>query len=220
MIPKFKIILQDIYAVIAHDPATSSKLQVILLSSGFHAITAYRLNHWLWHKGFKLTARTLSQFTRFLTGIEIHPAAKIGKGFFIDHGMGVVIGETSEIGNNVTMYHGVTLGGTTTFDANGKSLQKRHPTIKDNVIIGAGAKILGPITIGANVKIGANAVILKDVAANQTVVGIPGRVVDKNKRQKAQFVAYGSSAQDIDPLEKKLHKLEKDIAALKNKKIK
>ncbi len=219
MISKFKIILQDISAVIARDPATSSKFQVILLSSGFHAVTAYRLNHWLWRKGFRLTARALSQFMRFLTGIEIHPAAKIGKGFFIDHGMGVVIGETSEIGNNVTMYHGVTLGGTTVFDANGKRLQKRHPTIKDSVIIGAGAKILGPITIGANVKIGANAVILKDVAENQTVVGVPGRVVDKSKKQKAQFVAYGTSAQDIDPLEKKLKELEKEIAELKNKKL-
>ena len=217
---KFKTILSDAEAVIARDPATSSLLQAFLLSSGLHAIIAYRLNHWLWRKDWKLTARFLSQLIRFITGVEIHPAARIGKRFFIDHGMGVVIGETSEIGDNVTIYHGVTLGGTTVFDKNGKQINKRHPTLKNNVVVGAGAKILGPITIGNNVKIGANAVILKNVADNQTVVGVPGRVIDKSKEKTIGFTAYGACATDRDPIICQIEKLEKEIASIKKSKIK
>lgn len=212
---KFKTILLDAEAVIARDPATSSKLQAFLLSSGLHAIIMYRLNHWLWKQDWRLLSRVLSQITRFFTGIEIHPAAKIGKGFFIDHGMGVVIGETSEIGNNVTLYHGVTLGGTTVFDKKGKQLSKRHPTLKDEVVVGAGAKILGPITIGNNAKIGANAVILKDVLDNQTVVGVPGRVVNKTKASNQGFAAYAANAGDKDPLIIRIEALENEIKKLK-----
>ena len=214
---KFKIILSDAEAVVARDPATSTKTEAFLLSSGFHAIAFYRLNHWLWNKDWKLTSRLLSLIVRFFTGIEIHPAARIGKGFFIDHGMGVVIGETSEIGDNVTLYHGVTLGGTTVFDAKGKQLAKRHPTLKNNIIVGAGAKILGPITIDDNVKIGANAVILKDVAKNKTVVGVPGHVVDKSASKPESFTAYGACASDKDPILCQLELLEKQIKDLKQK---
>ena len=138
----YKIILQDIDAVIARDPATRSRTEALLCSSGVHAIILYRFNHFLWRKNFRLLSRVLSQIARFLTGIEIHPGAVIGQGFFIDHGAGVVIGETAEIGNNVTMYHGVTLGGTSAFSAKGKNTAKRHPTIGDNVIIGSGVHIL------------------------------------------------------------------------------
>lgn len=216
---KFKIILSDAEAVIARDPATPSLLQAFLLSSGLHAVIAYRLYHWLWLKDWKITARVLSQFVRFITGIEIHPAARIGKGFFIDHGMGVVIGETSEIGNNVTLYHGVTLGGTTVFDKSGKQINKRHPTLKNNVVVGAGAKILGPITIGNNVKIGANAVILKDISDNKTVVGVPGHIVDKSKAKTIDFAAYGACAADKDPIMCQIETLEKEIKKLKKAKL-
>lgn len=217
---KFKTILCDADAVVTRDPATNSKFQAFLLSSGLHAVIAYRICHWLWRKNWRLTARFLSQIVRFLTGIEIHPGARIGSGFFIDHGMGVVIGETSEVGKNVTLYHGVTLGGTTVFDANGKQLQKRHPTLLDNVVVGAGAKVLGPITIGNNVKIGANAVVLKDVADNQTVVGVPAHIVDKSKAKPEAFSAYGACALDKDPIECQIKWLEKEIAKIKKAKIK
>ena len=215
---KFKTILRDADAVIARDPATSTRLQAFLLSSGLHAIIIYRFCHWLWRKKWCLTARFFSQVARFFTGIEIHPAARIGKGFFIDHGMGVVIGETSEIGNDVTLYHGVTLGGTTVFGKNGKQLSKRHPTIKNNVVIGAGAKVLGPVIIGNDVKIGANAVILKDVDDGQTVVGVPGHIVDKSKAEPGTFSAYGACATDKDPVMCQIEWLEKEIAKLKKSK--
>ena len=215
---KFKIILQDAEAVIARDPATNTLTQALLLSSGLHATAAYRGCHWLWKRNWKLTARFLSQVVRFLTGIEIHPAAKIGKGFFIDHGMGVVIGETAEIGNNVTLYHGVTLGGTTVFGADGKISAKRHPTIKDNVVIGAGAQVLGPITIGKNVKIGANAVVLKNVPDKTTVVGVPAHAVDKSKLKPEVFSAYGACALDKDPIECQIQWLEKEIEKIKKAK--
>ena len=214
MIEKYKLILKDIDAVIQRDPATSSRTAAILCSSGLHAILFYRFNHYLWKKNFKLTARIFSQISRFLTGIEIHPGAKIGEGFFIDHGMGVVIGETTEIGNNVTMYHDVTLGGTTVFNENGKIMTKRHPTIGNNVIIGSGAQILGPITIGNNVKVGSNAVVLKDVAANMTVVGVPAHHSQLNKDEKKRFEAYGVTAQIKDPIAEKIEKLSEEIIKL------
>ena len=217
---KFKIILSDAEAVVARDPATKNLTEAFLLSSGLHGIIMYRGCHWLWNKGCHLPARFLSQISRFFTGIEIHPAAKIGRGFFIDHGMGVVIGETAEIGNNVTMYHGATLGGRLVFDNKGKKLSKRHPNIEDNVIIGAGAMILGPITVGEGAKIGANAVVLDDVKSGQTVVGVPGRSVDKNNKTKEFFAAYGVCEANEDPVACKLKQLEKEIAEIKKTKIK
>jgi serine O-acetyltransferase len=170
----FQRMREDIEAVFERDPAARSTLEVILTYSGLHAIWGYRLANWFWRKGMRTLARIISQFFRFLTGIEIHPGATIGRKLFIDHGMGVVIGETCEIGDNVTIYQGVTLGGT------GKEKGKRHPTIGNNVLVASGAKVLGSITIGDNSKIGAGSVVLKDVPPNSTVVGIPGRVVVQN----------------------------------------
>lgn len=167
----FKKLIEEARNVMDNDPAAKSILEVFLCYPGFHAVLLYRLHHKLYLKKRYLFARVLSQIVRSLTGIEIHPGAVIGKKFFIDHGMGVVIGETAEIGDNVTMYHGVTLGGT------GKDKGKRHPTVEDDVVIGAGAKLLGPITIGAGAKIGANSVVLKDVPKTATVVGIPAKIV-------------------------------------------
>lgn len=170
----FEKIKKDLNAVFRYDPAARSKLEVILTYSGFHALVMYRFAHFMYLHNYKLLARFVSQFTKFLTGIEIHPAAKIGSGVFIDHGEGVVIGETAEIGNNVVLYQGVTLGGT------GKDRGKRHPTIEDGVMISAGAKVLGPFTVGKNAKIGAGSIVLKPVPPNATVVGVPGRVVKLN----------------------------------------
>jgi serine O-acetyltransferase len=187
----YKIILQDIQAVIDRDPATRSKTEAVICSSGLHAIIIYRGAHWLWQHGWHLTARINSQMARFLTGVEIHPAAEIGAGFMIDHGMGVVIGETTEIGDNVTLYHDVTLGGRKLFDENGKKLEKRHPTIGNNVTIGSGAQILGPITIGNNVKIGSNAIVIKDIPADCTVVNTPAYIVKKSTVNGPVFCAYG-----------------------------
>ncbi|MGB9887660.1 MAG: serine O-acetyltransferase [Moorellales bacterium] len=170
---------EDIQAVFERDPAARSTLEVILCYPGFHALLLHRLAHWLYNHGLVLLARIVSQVNRFLTGIEIHPGAKIGRGLFIDHGMGVVIGETAEIGDNVTIYQGVTLGGT------GKEKGKRHPTIGNNVVISTGAKVLGNITIGDNVKIGAGSVVLRDVPPNCTVVGVPGKIVVREGRHVA-----------------------------------
>lgn len=216
MKPKYKTILQDMDAVIARDPATGSRLEALLCSSGLHAIIIYRLNHFLWKKKLHLFSRVLSQFARFLTGIEIHPGATIGKGFFIDHGAGVVIGETAEIGNNVTMYHGVTLGGTSAFSSKGKNTNKRHPTIGNDVIIGSGAQILGPIKIGNGVKVGSNAVVIHDVEPNATVVGVPARPADKNKKDKNRFMAYGICCDTIDPLEEEIKNLHNEISSLRD----
>lgn len=173
----FKKLNYDLDRVLKEDPAARSKLEVFLLYPSINSLIVYRIAHKLYNKKCFFLARLLSQLARFFTGIEIHPGAKIGKGLFIDHGMGVVIGETAEVGDNVTIYHGVTLGGT------GKDKGKRHPTVKDNVIIGAGAKVLGPITIGNNVKIGANSVVLKDVPDNATAVGIPAKLIIKDKKK-------------------------------------
>ena len=161
----------DIQSVFERDPAARSRLEVLLCYPGLHALWGHRITHWLWHKNLKLVARWLSQIMRALTGIEIHPGATIGRRFFIDHGMGVVIGETAEVGDCVTLYHGVTLGGTSLTKG------KRHPTLEDNIVVGAGAKILGAITVGANSRIGANAVVVKSVPPNSVVVGVPGQVV-------------------------------------------
>lgn len=209
---KFKMILDDMDAVIARDPATKSRLEAMLCSAGLHAIIIYRGSHWLWNKGWKLTARIVSQTARFLTGVEIHPGAVIGKGFFIDHGMGVVIGETTVIGENCTLYHGVTLGGSTVFSQKGKNTDKRHPTLGNNVIVGAGAQILGPITIADDVKVGANAVVLKDVGKGETVVGVPAHIVTRGKKKEPiGFMAYGVCPTDMDPVDCLLQNLQKEI---------
>ena len=164
-------IKKDLAAVFRHDPAARSKAEVILTYSGFHALVMYRFAHFLHIHRYKLLARIVSQFCKFLTGIEIHPGAKIGYGVVIDHGEGVVIGETAEVGNNVLIYQGVTLGGT------GKDKGKRHPTVEDGVMICSGAKVLGPFTVGKNARIGAGSIVLKEVPPNATVVGVPGRIV-------------------------------------------
>jgi serine O-acetyltransferase len=167
----FEMMQQDIQSVFERDPAARSKLEVILCYPGLHAIWGYRISNWLWRHQLKLMARLFSHLVRALTGIEIHPGAKIGERLFIDHGMGVVIGETAEIGDCVTLYHGVTLGGASL------NKGKRHPTLGDNIVVGAGAKILGAITVGDNSRIGANAVVVKPVPNDAVVVGVPGQVV-------------------------------------------
>lgn len=162
---------KDLQSVLKHDPAARSRLEVILTYGGFHALVMYRFAHFLYRHRYKLLARIISQIAKFFTGIEIHPAAVIGSGVFIDHGAGVVIGETAVVGDNVLIYQGVTLGGT------GKDKGKRHPTVEDNVMISAGAKVLGPFTVGRGAKIGAGSIVLREVPPNATVVGVPGRVV-------------------------------------------
>lgn len=176
----FKTIRHDFSSVFERDPAARSKLEVLLCYPGLYAIWAHRITHWLWMHNIKLLGRALSQLARWLTGIEIHPGATIGPGFFIDHGMGVVIGETAEVGAEVTLYHGVTLGGTSL--AKGK----RHPTLGDRVVVGAGAKVLGAITVGDDCRIGANAVVVKSVPPNSVVVGVPGQVVMRSKPHTAR----------------------------------
>lgn len=177
----FKTIRQDIQGIFDRDPAAKNIVEVILCYSGLHAILLHRLAHWLFTHRLTTLARVISQFSRFITGIEIHPGAKIGSGLFIDHGTGVVIGETTEIGNNVTIYQGVTLGGT------GKEKGKRHPTIGNDVLISAGAKVLGSIKVGNNVKIGAGSVVLDPVPDNCTVVGVPGKVIIRDGSRVPSF---------------------------------
>jgi len=208
----FKDFLQELDVIIAKDPATTSRTEAFLCSSGLHCILIYRFAHLLWTKNWCLTARIISQLGRFLTGIEIHPGATIGKHFFIDHGMGTVIGETSVIGDNVTMYHGVTLGGTKSFEG---LKGKRHPTLEDNVVVGSGAQILGPITVGKNAKIGANATVVKDVAPNTTVVGVAAHKADATKT--TSFQPYGINSKVQDPYDKRIEELEKQIKELEKK---
>lgn len=193
---------EDIACVFERDPAAQSVWEVITAYPGFHAVLIHRLSHRFWCLGLRWLGRFTAHLGRWLTGIEIHPGAHIGRRFFIDHGMGVVIGETAVIGDNCTLYHGVTLGGTSW------NKGKRHPTLQDGVVVGAGAKILGPIEIGANARIGSNSVVLKSVAANATVVGIPGRVVSPKKTiaereqlaYKMGFDPYGATADMPDPV--------------------
>jgi serine O-acetyltransferase len=196
----FNNIKEDIASVFARDPAARTTFEVLTCYPGLHARIFHRLSNWLWHAELKWMARFTSHFARWLTGIEIHPGATIGRRFFIDHGMGVVIGETAEIGDDVTLYHGVTLGGTSWKEG------KRHPTLGNGVVVGAGAKILGPIYIGENAKIGSNAVVVKDVPAGATAAGIPARILDDAKKNTG-FNAYGISNDQNDPVAKALHGL-------------
>ena len=201
----FRLMREDIAAVLEHDPAARSRLEVVLLYSGLHALWWYRIYHYLWKHGWLFLARALSQLSRFLSGIEIHPGATIGHRFFIDHGMGVVIGETAEVGDDVTLYQGVTLGGTSL------SKGKRHPTIRDRVVIGGGAKVLGNITIGENCRIGAGSVVLRDVPADSTVVGVPGHIVFRNGKR----VVITDPKQINDPLSEALAAVATEVKILR-----
>jgi serine O-acetyltransferase len=207
----FERLREDIQSVFHRDPAARNAFEVLTCYPGMHAIWLHRLAHILWRQGLKWPARVVSNFGRWMTGIEIHPGAKVGRRFFIDHGMGIVIGETAEIGNDVTLYQGVTLGGTSW------NAGKRHPTLEDGVVVGAGAKVLGPFTVGAGAKIGSNAVVTKAVPAGATAVGIPGRIIIKSdddvqaKRkaiaEKLGFDAYGVSEDMPDPVARAIGQL-------------
>lgn len=220
----FKSLKAEIDATIARDPAAKSWLEVLLCYPGFQAVMTHRMTHWLWEHRLKLPARWISQVARVLTGIEIHPGAKIGRRFFIDHGMGVVVGETAEIGDDVTLYQGVTLGGVApSVDSDSQRNQKRHPTLEDGVIVGSGAQILGPFAVGKDARVGANAVVTKPVPAGATVVGIPARVVGpkvvsfepKRKSGAADFAAYGMPKDGLpDPVARAFESLQEEIARL------
>ena len=203
-------IKDDLAAAQERDPAATSKLEVILTYAGFHAMLAYRIAHRFHTWGVPIIPRVISQLARWLTGIEIHPAAKIGRGFFIDHGMGVVIGETTEIGDHVTLFQGVTLGGT------GKERGKRHPTLGNHVVVGAGAKILGGIKIGDNVKIGANSVVLKSVPPNSTVIGVPARII-KTEGGERMPEATMDHTNIPDPIADRFEALERELIELRKK---
>ncbi len=197
----FSRIKEEIAVVFERDPAARNTWEVITCYPGFHALLVHRVAHWLWGAHCKWFARLVSHFGRFLTGIEIHPGARIGRRFFIDHGMGVVIGETAEVGDDCTLYHGVTLGGTSW------NKGKRHPTLGNGVVLGAGAKILGPITIGDGARVGSNAVVVKSVPPGATAIGIPAHIVEKEAGGKAGFSAYAVGADANDPLVKAIHEL-------------
>lgn len=206
----FKRVKDDIQMVFDQDPAARSSFEVVMTYSGLHAIWNYLIANWFFKKKMYFIARSISQISRFFTGVEIHPGATIGKRLFIDHGMGIVIGETCRIGNNVTIYQGVTLGGT------GKERGKRHPDIGDNVLIAAGAKVLGNIEVGSNVNIGANSVVLKDVPDYSTVVGIPGRIV----KQDGMKVGKNFNHTNLpDPIYEQLKELERQLEKTKNGEI-
>ncbi len=216
----FKSIRAEIDAMMARDPAARSRLEVVVCYPGFQALLFHRLAHGLWRGGWHLLGRWISLIGRWVTGIEIHPAVVIGKRFFIDHGMGVVIGETSEIGDDVTLYQGVTLGGVApSVDSQSQRNTKRHPTLEDGAIVGSGAQVLGPITVGRNARVGANAVVTKDVPEGATVVGIPGRVVqprEPQKREQPRFVAYGTPMGDVsDPVARAIDGLLDEVQTLR-----
>lgn len=216
----FKQLKGDIETVFERDPAAKSVLEILFCYPGLHALIFYRIAHFFWRKKCLLLGRFISHIGRLLTGIEIHPGAKIGSGFFIDHGMGVVIGETTEIGNNCTLYHGVTLGGTSL------KKEKRHPTLGKNVVIGAGAKVLGPFTVGDNSKIGANSVVIREVPPNSIVVGIPGKVVFKGEKKSEDKVDLNHhvlpdpQTKAIKCLVGKILEMEKEISKLKKDSLK
>jgi serine O-acetyltransferase len=222
----FDRLREDIHCVFERDPAARNTFEVVTTYPGVHAVLVHRLTHWMWNAGLKWLSRWVSALGRWLTGIEIHPGATIGRRFFIDHGMGVVIGETAEIGDDCTLYHGVTLGGTSWQKG------KRHPTLGNNVVVGAGAKILGPIVIGDSARVGSNAVVIKDVPANATVVGVPGHLVvsqrtDQDAKRaaiakKIGFEAYGAAQDMPDPVAHAINhmldhiqKLDEQVEAMK-----
>ena len=207
----FKRLRYDIKAIKERDPAARNGFEVFLLYSGLHAVIYYRFSHWFFRHHMRFIARMISQFARFMTGIEIHPGAQIGWGLFIDHGSGVVIGETTVIGNDCTLYQGVTLGGT------GKDSGKRHPTLGDNVMVGSGAKILGPFKVGDNARIAANAVVLEEIPADCTAVGVPARVVRKNGQRVSscdmdQVHIPDPVAQELCRLERRIEELNERLA--------
>lgn len=206
MFNRFK---NDIACIKQRDPAARTTFEIVTTYPGFHAIYIHRISAWFWRIRLKWIARFISFLGRIFTGIEIHPCAKIGKGLVIDHGMGIVIGETAEIGENVTLYHGVTLGGVSWQPG------KRHPTLGNGVVVGAGAKILGPIFVGENAKIGSNAVVTKDVAPNTTVVGVPAQKAQESEAK--EFLAYGASQDCKDPIMQHLIELKEEIKDLKEK---
>lgn len=206
----FDRIKEDIESVYGRDPAARNFLDVLTTYPGLHAIWIFRLTHKLWKMKWYWFAKVISTLARFVTGIEIHPGATIGRRFFIDHGLGVVIGETAEIGDDVTLYHGVTLGGTS-WDGG-----KRHPTLEDNVVIGAGAKILGPITIAKNARVGSNAVVIRNVAEEATVIGIPARIVSR-KRHTNKFDAYSARNTERDPVRNALDMVVEHVQAIDEK---
>ena len=208
----FKHLREEIDSIMARDPAARSRVEVMLCYPGFHALLIHRVAHWAWKRRHTLVARVLSQAGRSLTGIEIHPGATIGCRLIIDHGMGVVIGETAEIGDDVHMYHGVTLGGTSL------SHGKRHPTVGNGVIIGAGAKVLGAITVGDGARIGANAVVVTEVPPGVTMVGIPARAVQRRPRADENFLAYGTPCGDLpDPVARAVNGLLDQVSALRHR---
>ena len=208
----FKRLREDIDTIMARDPAARSRVTVFFTYPGLHAVMFYRLAHRFVNWGMRGFALWLSYLGRILTGIEIHPGARIGRRFFVDHGTGVVIGETTEIGDDVTLYQGVTLGGTSSEGG------KRHPTLLDGVIVGAGAKVLGPHVIGRNARVGSNAVVLKDVPEGVTVVGVPARPAGMPKQPKPEFVAYGTPADDLpDPVARAVHGLNAELATLRQR---
>jgi serine O-acetyltransferase len=215
----FNRLREDIASVFERDPAARSAWEVLTCYPGMHAIAIHRVANWFWRNRFRWIGRFVSHLARWTTGVEIHPGAQIGRRVFIDHGMGVVIGETSEIGDDCTLYHGVTLGGTSW------NRGKRHPTLGKGVVVGAGAKILGPITIGEGARVGSNAVVVKDIPAGATVVGVPGRLVEAgSEQQTARFAAYAVAqsqddpyAQAIQQLVEHSHELEKALAAVSDK---
>jgi serine O-acetyltransferase len=204
----FDCLREDIRSVFERDPAARTSWEVLTCYPGLHAVVLHRAAHWLWNREFRWLGRFVSHLARFLTGIEIHPGVTIGRRFFIDHGMGVVIGETAVIGDDVTLYHGVTLGGTSW------NKGKRHPTLEDGVVVGAGAMVLGPVTVGANAKVGSNAVVVKNVPPGTTAVGNPAHVINGEQAQKREekagqmgFSAYGLSTSQDDPLARAIHGL-------------
>jgi serine O-acetyltransferase len=201
------LIREDVSTVMERDPAAKSRLEIFLCYAGLHAVWLYRINHWFWNHGFLLLGRWLSQAARLVTGIEIHPGAQIGRRLFIDHGMGVVIGETAIVGDDVTLYQGVTLGGT------GKERGKRHPTLEDKVVVGDGAKILGNITVGKNCRIGAGSVVLRDVPADSTVVGVPGHIIFREGKR----VVITDPRQINDPLSEALAAVVTEVNKLRER---
>ena len=213
----FKTLREDINGYLERDPAARGSFEVILCYPGFHALITYRFCHWLWKKRIFLSGRFLAHLGRILTGIEIHPGAEIGKRFVIDHGAGVVIGETAIIGDDVTLYHDVTLGGLApSIDSQAQVGQKRHPTLGDGVIVGSGAQILGPITVGSHARVGANSVVTKDVPGSVTAVGVPAKVVMPKDKQKArQFQAYATTEEGCpDPILQTIENLRSQVSDL------